>query len=148
MTISSPILIPGSSARSVPLGGLPLSTPPLALQTLLRSHGLDGLTEIFIKARRHPLFPHLICFKYDQRRSPMAEPAVQDARGLILDESDDWAVVSMSFRKFFNLGEPLAADLDWSSARVEEKLDGSLLVLYPYAGTWQVQTSGTPDAGG
>lgn len=125
-----------------------MSSPPLALQTLLRSHGFDGLTDLFIKARRHPLFPQLVCFKYDQRRSPMAEPAVQDARGLILDESEGWAVVSMSFRKFFNLGEPLAAELDWNRARVEEKLDGSLLVLYPYAGAWQVQTSGTPDAGG
>ncbi|WP_293913944.1 RNA ligase [Deinococcus sp.] len=123
-------------------------TQPLALVQLLRTHGLDALTPLFIKARRHPQFPNLICFKYEQRLSPMHETAVQDARALILDEADDWRVVSMSYRKFFNLGEPLEGELDWSSARIEEKLDGSLLVLYPYAGAWQVQSSGLPDAGG
>jgi RNA ligase len=121
---------------------------PLALQVLLRTDGLPALEPLGIRARRHAQFPQLVCFKYSQRTSPMNEPAVQDARGLILDEADDWAVVSMSFRKFFNLGEPHAAELDWRTARVEEKLDGSLLCLYPYAGAWQVQTSGTADASG
>jgi RNA ligase len=127
-----------------------MSSPaqPLALVQLLRQHGLDALAPLFIKARRHPQFPNLICFKYEQRLSPMHEAAVQDARALILDEADDWRIVSMSYRKFFNLGEPLADELDWDSARIEEKLDGSLLVLYPYAGAWQVQSSGLPDAGG
>jgi hypothetical protein len=41
-----------------------------------------------------------------------------------------------------------AASLDWSSARVYEKLDGSLFTLYWYGGSWQVQTSKLPAADG
>lgn len=94
------------------------------------------------------MFPNLICFKYDQRFSPMSEEAVQDARGIILDQREDWCVVSMSFRKFFNLEEGFAAEIDWETARIEEKLDGSLMSLYWYGGAWRVQSSGTADAGG
>lgn len=126
----------------------PTQPNELALQRLLRSAGLSALEPLAIKARPHPQYPNLLCFKYDQRLSPMREEAVQDARGLILDQHDDWSVVSMSFRKFFNLGESLAAPIDWETARVEEKLDGSLMSLYWYDGAWQVHTTGTADAGG
>jgi RNA ligase len=37
---------------------------------------------------------------------------------------------------------------DWSSAKVYEKLDGSLMVLYYYADKWHVSSSGTPDGAG
>ena len=120
----------------------------LELQKLLLQGGLDGLLPLGIKARPHPRYPNLVCFKYDQRGSPMSNPVVQQARGIILDEARGWAVVSMSFVKFFNLGEPLAVELDWETARIEEKYDGSLLSLYGYDSAWQVQSSGTADAGG
>lgn len=123
-------------------------TPELALQRLLREGGTDALTPLAIKQRRHRTYPNLVCFKYNQLNSPMGHPAVQDARGIILDEEDDWNVISMTFRKFFNLGEGHAAPIDWASATVEEKLDGSLMSLYHYAGQWHVQSSSSPDAGG
>jgi T4 RnlA family RNA ligase len=65
-----------------------------------------------------------------------------------LDSADDWRVVARPFDKFFNLGEGHAAAIDWSTARVQEKLDGSLLNLHEYAGAWRVSTSGSPDASG
>ena len=49
---------------------------------------------------------------------------------------------------FFNYGEPNAAEIDWATARVQEKVDGTLCTVYEYAGTWHVATTGTPDAGG
>jgi RNA ligase len=117
------------------------------LQTYLRTHGLEKLCETFaIKASRHKELPNLVCFKYHQIDSPMSEAVVQQSRGLILNEADDWAVVSYSYNKFFNYGEGHAAAIDWSSAKVYDKLDGSLMVLYPYAGKWHVQSSGTADA--
>ena len=73
---------------------------------------------------------------------------MQQCRGLIVDEADDWAIVSHPFDKFFNAGEAGASEIDWHSARVYEKLDGSLMSLYFYDGAWQVASSGVPDAGG
>ena len=98
--------------------------------------------------RRHAKYNNLVLFKYDQLDSPLSDPLVQQCRGLILDEADDWKVISRPFDKFFNYGEGHAAEIDWSTAKVQEKLDGSLIQLYWYDGEWQVGTSGTPDASG
>lgn len=124
--------------------------PTLAVQEYLRSGGtLDALTSKFsIHVKRHPEFPSLALLKYDQIASQMSEEIVRDCRGLILDEADNWRAVSLAFRKFFNHGEGHAAKIDWDSARVQEKLDGSLMQLYWHAGAWRVASSGTPDAGG
>jgi hypothetical protein len=116
---------------------------------LIRADGLSALDSRFgILARRHGRFPNLVQLKYSQRESPMDEPVVQECRGLILDEANDWDVVAFPFTKFFNYGEPLAHAIDWETARVYEKLDGSLMTVYPYRGQWQVASSALPDAGG
>ncbi|MEL6900420.1 MAG: RNA ligase [Cyanobacteria bacterium J06606_4] len=121
----------------------------LALQTYLRTHSLATLEKTYgIRTRRHGQFENLVCLKYSQFESPMDELVVQQCRGIILDEADGWSVVSYPFDKFFNYGEPYAAALDWESARVQDKLDGSLMTLYFYGRHWQVQSSGTPDASG
>jgi hypothetical protein len=120
----------------------------------IRTHGLAELCERYkIQAKRHGVYPNIVQLKYSQIDSPMGDPIVQECRGLILNESDDWAVVSFPFRKFFNYGEGHAAAIDWGTATVCEKLDGSLMTLYPLLserGTihWEVASSGLPDAGG
>lgn len=120
----------------------------LAVRWFLHAHGLDALQERYaIKARRHGVYPNLVLLKYDQIESPMGERIVQECRGLILDEADNWGIVSYPFDKFFNYGEGHAAAVDWDSARIYEKLDGALMVLYWYNG-WQVASSGTPDGSG
>jgi hypothetical protein len=124
------------------------------IQAFLRDSGtteakLDFLKSRYgITARRHKEHPQLVLLKYNQIESPFAEPLVRECRGIILDESDNWRIVSRAFDKFFNDGEGHAAKLDWSTARVQEKLDGSLCVLYWYDDRWHVATSGTPDASG
>ncbi len=118
----------------------------LALRTGSTPESLQA--QYAIVHRRHRLHPNLVLFKYDMTESPMHECIVQESRGIILDEARDWAIVSRVFDKFFNHGEGHAAEIDWSTARVQEKCDGSLAVVYEYAGAWQVATSGTPDAGG
>lgn len=116
----------------------------------LRSGGTVAELEsrYFIKARRHLKHPNLVLLKYNQISSPFQEPLVRECRGLILDEDDNWRPVSRAFDKFFNHGEQLATDIDWSTARVQEKVDGSLCTLYRYGGEWHVATTGTPDASG
>lgn len=124
----------------------------LHIQKFLRS--VESTTAAFaalmaayaVKATQHGKHPNLWLFKYNQIESPFAEPLVQECRGIILDEANDWAVVAMPYTKFFNHGETLAHDIDWSSAVAFDKLDGSIITMYHYAGTWHVSTSGVPDA--
>lgn len=124
----------------------------LKVQEWLRSGNYPReLTEIFgIQVKVHQEFPYLYHFKYDQIDSSnfKAKEIVRECRGLILDSSKNWDVVCYPFRRFFNLGDTEADPVDWASARVQEKLDGSLACLWWHAGRWHVSTSGTPDASG
>ncbi len=123
------------------------------VQEFLRTHGLQALVDKYkIKVSQHQRYPELHGFNYDQIESPMGEPIVQQCRGLILNanptEGRKWSVVAYPYDKFFNHGEGHADTIDWSSAQVYEKLDGTLCTLYWYAGEWHVATRGRPDASG
>ena len=121
-----------------------------ALQQALKSGQMtmeDVQLKLGIICRSHKQYPNLVSFKYDQINSPMADPIVQSARGIVLN-TDDWSIVSWPFEKFWNHGEPLAARIEWETARVQEKADGSLIQLYHYDDKWQVGSSGSPDASG
>ena len=59
-----------------------------------------------------------------------------------------WAIVSYPFKKFFNYGEKQAVQIDWTSARVYEKLDGSMMTLYWYSNQWNVASQKLPAADG
>jgi hypothetical protein len=121
----------------------------MQLQTFLRTYGLAALIQQYqIKVNRHNTYPNLVCLKYSQQESPMAETIVQQCRGIILDEANDWSIVSYPYDKFFNHGEAHAPQLDWTTTQVYDKLDGSLMTLYHYQGEWRVQSSGTADASG
>ena len=87
----------------------------------------------------------LVMFKYDQIRSDLSIPLVQECRGLILD-AHTFEVVSFPFVKFFNYGESLAADVDWGSAYVTQKLDGSLIKVVNLDGNFLISTNGTIDS--
>jgi T4 RnlA family RNA ligase len=122
----------------------------LHVQKFLRGGGtLQQLEEQWgIDATQSAKHPSLYLLKYNQIESPMAAPIVQECRGIILDSTDNWRVVAFPFTKFFNQGEQLAASIDWKTARVGEKLDGSLITMYWYDSEWNVATSGNPDAAG
>ena len=127
----------------------PSSFTCLPQQFLLQGGTLDELEASFhVSHKRHGKYPNLVQLKYSQIDSPLGDKLVQECRGIILDQDDKWRVVAWPFRKFFNQGEPHAATIDWKTARVHEKLDGSLMVLYWYDGEWQVATTGMPDAAG
>lgn len=121
----------------------------LAIQNYLKKHGLDKTLKDFnLKSR---LYENKILLKYDQLSSPtlMAMPEMQDSRGIIL-ELGTWKVLSLAFRKFFNSEEGNAHKMDWSTARVLEKLDGTLIQLYwdAYKETWFGGTTGTAEGEG
>ncbi len=64
----------------------------LKIQEYLRSgKTLAELKEEFgIKHNRHGEHPNLVGLKYSQIDSPMGEQIVQECRGLILDEEDNY----------------------------------------------------------
>jgi hypothetical protein len=62
-------------------------------------------------------------FKYSQQSSDFSNDIVKECRGIILDE-DTLEPVSIPYFKFFNVGEPNAAEVDWASAKVLQKIDG------------------------
>lgn len=74
-----------------------------------------------------------------------SDPIVQECRGIILNKSS-YKVVCHSFDKFGNYGESYAPELDWTTARVQTKYDGSLIKLWYDNGAWHVSTNGTINA--
>lgn len=101
-----------------------------------------------IHCKQHPKYPELYHFSYDQLESPKGNPIVREARGIILNSADNWAVVAYPFNRFANQGETWADEIDWTNVRVQEKVDGSMMILWRYDGYWHVSTKGSPDAGG
>jgi hypothetical protein len=72
------------------------------------------------------------------------DPIVQEARGIILD-TVRCEVVCWPFRKFGNYNEGYADEIDWTTARVQEKVDGSIVKLwFDHAlSVWQFSTNRT-----
>ena len=88
----------------------------------------------------------LTMFKYDQIRSDLSIPLVQECRGLILD-AHTFEVVSHPFHKFFNYGEELAADIDWKTAWTSSKIDGSIIKVVNLDGSnFLISTNGVISA--
>jgi hypothetical protein len=87
----------------------------------------------------------LYLVKYAELCSDFDEPVVRQARGVIL-EKDSNAVVCHAFDKFWAVGSPRGATLEAATTRFFEKLDGSLVKLYCYAGRWRWATNGMIDA--
>ncbi len=88
---------------------------------------------------------NFIIFNYSQIDSDFYNPIVKECRGIILENST-YKPVCVPFFKFHNYGEIYADIIDWNTARIQEKVDGSLIKLWNYNGEWKVSTSGTIDA--
>lgn len=67
----------------------------------------------------------LVLLQYQQLNSDMKIKLVQECRGSIFRcDNGEWKYVCRPFDKFFNYGEGNAAKIDWSTARILEKVDG------------------------
>lgn len=85
-----------------------------------------------------------VIFKYNQISSDFTIPLVREARGIIFREND-WKCVSFPFLKFGNYGENYCPEIDWNTASVQEKVDGSLIKFW-YDYGWHISTNSTIDA--
>lgn len=108
----------------------------------LNLNGLEALKTTFaIRAKEYD--EGLIVLNYDQIESTKSHPIVMECRALILDK--DFNVVSRSFDRFFNIGEcpDTQSHIDMNKACCYDKVDGSLIKLYNWKGTWYIATRGT-----
>jgi len=87
-------------------------------------------------------------FSYNQIDSDFKLPIVQVCRGIILRdcESGDPITVCHAFDKFFNYNEPNAHSVDWNTARIQEKIDGSIIKVWFDDGAWHISTNGVIDS--
>jgi len=82
---------------------------------------------------------------YSQYDSDFNVPIVRECRGVIFRNDQDFRPVCVPFFKFGNYGEGYCPDIDWESARVQEKVDGSIIKCWHDDG-WHVSTNGMIDA--
>lgn len=88
-------------------------------------------------------------FNYETTNCDYRDPIVQEARGIILEideEKGSIVVICWPFRKFGNYQEGYVDEIDWDSAKVQEKVDGSIIKLYFYDNQWTWATNAMIDA--
>lgn len=85
-----------------------------------------------------------ILLKYSQIDSDFKNDIVRECRGVIFRKSD-MKPVCIPFYKFGNYGENYADDIDWNTAQVQEKIDGSLIKVW-FDKEWHISTNGNIDA--
>ena len=91
-----------------------------------------------------------VLLKYSQLESDFNNEIVRECRGCIFyipSKDVEWAdIVCYPFEKFGNYGESYVPEIDWSTASVLEKVDGSLIKVWHHMGEWHVSTNGNIDA--
>lgn len=122
----------------------------------LISNDVASLASRGIYARWSTVNPRKCSLNYDQIEAVDGDPLVNVCRGLVIRQDHDgpqgaagaYSVLAWPFDRFYNLGSPHAAPLDWETAVFEEKLDGTLCILYwdGDLGKWCVATRSVPDA--
>lgn len=62
-------------------------------------------------------------------KSDFSLPIVREARGIIID-TENLEVLCWPFSRFLDYDDPNAATIDWNTAKVTEKIDGSLIKVW------------------
>ena len=119
----------------------------LEIQKFLNDHQSDWKS--LLTADPYNLFirekDDMVLFMYNQIDSDFNIPLVSECRGIIF-QRDTWKVIACAFYKFWNSGQGHAATIDWSTARVLTKEDGSIQKLFWHNGEWRVSTMSMIDA--
>jgi hypothetical protein len=61
-------------------------------------------------------------------KSDFNEMICRESRGLVID-AETFEIVNYGFDKFFNYSDPFAAKIDWGTASIQKKIDGSLIKI-------------------
>lgn len=117
----------------------------MLVQDWLRQNNGDFVLlkkELGIDATFHPIDERVI-LNYCQIDSSKhkTNPIVRECRGLVLNKNT-YELIARGFPRFFNLGEVPEDDkkFDWNNCIVDEKVDGSLILLYYWRNQWHLNT--------
>jgi len=114
----------------------------------LNENGLDALKERDIRVATDARFPNLYNLKYGIF-ADKTDPITCACRGAVVEKvGNHFFLAAYAFDRFFNLGEFGAVDIDWDTATVYEKYDGSLIKLFWHETQWVVSTSGSVGGAG
>ncbi|MEU4732643.1 RNA ligase, partial [Streptomyces sp. NPDC023588] len=126
-----------------------MSQETLTLHDLVPAQALaDSIDAGYVTRKSHPELPLSI---YTYTRTAQYERVWNEVttrcRGLVADDSTG-AIVALPLPKFFNVGEhtsgqPYAPALPDEPFEVYDKVDGSLAVVFHYAGRWRVASKGS-----
>lgn len=126
-----------------------MSQDRLTLHDLMPAQALtEAIDAGYVTRKAHPELPLSI---YTYTRTAQYErvwnQVTTRCRGLVADD-DTGAVIALPLPKFFNVGEhesgqPYAPALPDEPFEVYDKVDGSLGVLFHYAGKWRVASKGS-----
>jgi len=77
---------------------------------------------------------------YDQLAAKSDDPVANQCRGLVIRPANlitdlstivgDTSIVARPMDRFFNAGDVHASPIDWSTAKILEKIDGTMTILY------------------
>ncbi|MFD5622937.1 AAA family ATPase [Streptomyces yangpuensis] len=126
-----------------------MSQETLTLHDLLPAQALaDSIDAGYVTRKSHPELPLSI---YTYTRTAQYERVWNEVttrcRGLVADD-ETGAIVALPLPKFFNVGEhesgqPYAPALPDEPFEVYDKVDGSLAIVFHYAGRWRVASKGS-----
>lgn len=125
----------------------------LEVQKYLETKSFDDLEkELGVEARLSENGDHLVNLCYGINSVP--GPIVNECRGLILKvESYDLSkavgptiVMAYPFTRFYNYGQPGAADVDIATAKFFLKIDGSMMTMFHDGYNWRVSSKKVIDA--
>ncbi|MGW6981034.1 RNA ligase [Streptomyces sp. NPDC054932] len=126
-----------------------MSQETLTLHDLLPAQALaESIDAGYVTRKSHPELPLSI---YTYTRTAQYERVWNEVttrcRGLVADDTTG-AIVALPLPKFFNVGEhesgqPYAPALPDEPFEVYDKVDGSLAVVFHYAGRWRVASKGS-----
>ena len=68
-------------------------------------------------------------------------PLLIKCRGLVVRENGQ--ILNYPFDRFFNEWEKEHAEIDWDTAEIQEKIDGSLICVFWHDDSWEITTRGS-----
>lgn len=135
-----------------------MTDPIQYLRNFLELNSFKALSDMFgINARPSKDFSKW-SLNYDQIASKAGCQVAGVCRGLVIrpknkvtDENQvvgRFHIVARPMDRFYNANDSHAAPIDWSTARIQEKLDGTMCILYwdDVKNEWCVATRSVPEA--